>query len=98
MYLYFPGDSVVKNLPSNAAGASSIVGQGTRIPHVLGQLSPCAATTEPSCHNHSGMCCLTATAYCKPTVSESVLDAFQHYLTFSLVQFSLSVVSDSASP
>ena len=78
MYRYFPGDSAVKNLPSNAVDAGSIIGQGAKIPYVPGQLSPCAATAEPSCHNHSGTCCLTAIASCKPTVSESVLGAFQH--------------------
>ena len=43
---YFPGGPVVKNLPSNAGDAGSIPGQGTKIPHATGQLSPCAATTE----------------------------------------------------
>ena len=42
---------VVKNPPSNAGDAGSIPGQGTKIPHAAGQLSPHAATTEPACHN-----------------------------------------------
>ena len=29
----FPGSPLVKTLPSNAVGASSIPGQGTKIPH-----------------------------------------------------------------
>ena len=38
---------VVKNQPSNAGDTGSIPGWGTKIPHATGQLSPCAATTEP---------------------------------------------------
>ena len=38
----FPGGPVVKNLPSNAG----ICGQGTKIPHATGQLSPRTTTTE----------------------------------------------------
>ena len=38
---------MVKNLPSNAGDAGSILGRGTKIPHVMGQLSPCTTTTEP---------------------------------------------------
>ena len=41
----FPGGTVVKNPPSNAADVGSIPGQGTKIPHAAGQLSPCATTT-----------------------------------------------------
>ena len=48
----FPGGPVVKNLPSNAGDMGSIPGQGTKIPHAAGQLSPCATTTEPVCHNY----------------------------------------------
>ena len=50
-YLFrnFPDGPVVKNLPSNAADAGSIPGQGTKIPHAAEQLSLCAATTEPTC-------------------------------------------------
>ena len=39
---------MVKNLPSNAGDVGSIPGQGTKIPHAAGQLSPCTATTEPT--------------------------------------------------
>ena len=49
----FPGGTVVKNLPSNAGDAGSIPGQGTKIPHALGQLSLCATTAEPGCLNES---------------------------------------------
>ena len=31
---------VVKNQPSNAGDAGSILGRGTKIPHAAGQLSP----------------------------------------------------------
>ena len=39
----FPGGPVVKNLPSNAGDSGLIPGGGTKIPHVVGQLSPSAA-------------------------------------------------------
>ena len=42
---------MVKNLPSNAGDAGSIPGQGTKIPHAVGQLSSHTATTEPARHN-----------------------------------------------
>ena len=42
----FPGGPVVKNPPSNAGDTGSIPGQGTKTPHVTGQLSPCVTTTE----------------------------------------------------
>ena len=45
----FPGGPGVKNPPSNAGDAGSIPGQGTKIPHAAGQLSPHATTTEPMC-------------------------------------------------
>ena len=41
-----PQWSVVKNPPSNAGEAGSIPGRGTKIPHTVGQLSPCTTTTE----------------------------------------------------
>ena len=44
--LDFSGGPVVKNLPSNARDMGSIPGQRTKIPHALGQLSPCATITE----------------------------------------------------
>ena len=62
----FPGGPVVKNPPSNAGDAGLIPGQGTKIPHAMGQLSLCAtllslcaSTREPVCHKtteptHSG--------------------------------------------
>ena len=43
----FPGDSAVQNPPSNAGDAGLISGQGTKIPHASGQLSPRATITEP---------------------------------------------------
>ena len=43
----FPGGPVVKNPPGSGLNPS----QGTKIPHVLEQLSLCAAITEPACHN-----------------------------------------------
>ena len=42
---------MVKNLPSNAGDTGSIPGQGTKIPHAMGQLSPHATTTELMCLN-----------------------------------------------
>ena len=45
----FPGSSVVKNPPSNAGDVCLIPGRGTKIPHAVGQLSPRATTTEPTC-------------------------------------------------
>ena len=52
---------MVKNPPSSAGDAGSIPGQGIKIPRVVGQLSPCATTTElespcaamkdPACRN-----------------------------------------------
>ena len=47
----FPGGPAVKNTPSNAGDAGSIPGWGTKIPHAVGQLSQCTATTEPARHN-----------------------------------------------
>ena len=40
---------MVKNLPSNGGDVGSIPGQGTKIPHATGQLSP--RTLDPSHHN-----------------------------------------------
>ena len=48
-YRDFPGGPVVKNPPSSAGDVGSIPGQGTKIPHAAGQLSPRIATTEPMC-------------------------------------------------
>ena len=41
---------MVKKLPSNAGGAGSIPGQRTKIPHVLGHISPHITTTESAYH------------------------------------------------
>ena len=38
----FSDDSVVKNMPSNAGNTGTIPGQGTKVPHAMGQLSLCA--------------------------------------------------------
>ena len=48
-----PGGPVVKNPPYNAGDMGSIPGQGTKIPHATGQLSPCATTTELARLNQS---------------------------------------------
>ena len=45
------GGPVVKNLPSHARDASSIPGQGTKIPRAEEQLSPRASTTEKPTHS-----------------------------------------------
>ena len=42
----FPGDPVVKNLPSNAGDVGLILGWGIKILYVSEQLSPCTATRE----------------------------------------------------
>ena len=47
----FPGGPGVKNPPYNAGDSGLIPGQGTKIPHAVGQLSPCATTTELVCLN-----------------------------------------------
>ena len=43
----FPGGPVVKTPPSHVGDTGSTPGQGTRIPHSEGQLSPGAPATEP---------------------------------------------------
>ena len=48
----FPGGPVLKNLSSNAGDMSSGLGQVTKIPHAVGQLSPSLATTEPTSCNY----------------------------------------------
>ena len=45
----FPGGSAVKNPSCNARDASSVPGQGTKIPHATGQLRPHAPSREPMC-------------------------------------------------
>ena len=42
----FPGGPVVKNPSYDSGDTGSIPGQGTKIPHAAGQLSPRATTTE----------------------------------------------------
>ena len=42
---------MVKNMPSNAGDAVLIPGQGTKIPHATGQLSPCSTITKPTHFN-----------------------------------------------
>ena len=54
----FPGGPVVKNPPSNAGDTGSIPGQGTKIPHAEGQLSPRASTREPVCCKLQSPCAL----------------------------------------
>ena len=44
--LGLPGGPVVKNSPSNAGDMGSISHQGTKIPHAMRQLRPCATTRE----------------------------------------------------
>ena len=41
---------MVKNPPSNAGDMGSISGGGTKIPHALGQLSPCATIRKKEAH------------------------------------------------
>ena len=45
----FSGGPVVKKPPSSAGDMGSIPGRGAKIPHAVGQLSPCTATTETTC-------------------------------------------------
>ena len=42
---------MVKNLSCNAGDMGSILGQGSKIPHAMEQLSPRTATFEPVCPN-----------------------------------------------
>ena len=42
----FPGGPVGKNPPANPGHMGSIPGLGTKIPHIVRQLSLCATTTE----------------------------------------------------
>ena len=53
----FPGDPVIKNLPSNAGDMGSIPGQETKIPHATGQLSPCTTTGEKPMHCNGDTAC-----------------------------------------
>ena len=47
----FYGGPVVKNLPSKTEDACLIPGQGTKIPHIEGQLSSHATMKDPVCSN-----------------------------------------------
>ena len=47
----FPGGAVARNPPANAGDVGSSPGPG-RSPQAAEQLSPCATTTEPACHNY----------------------------------------------
>ena len=52
-----PWCPVLRSLPFNAGDTGSILGQGTKIPHAPGQLSPHAlelhaTTREPACRNY----------------------------------------------
>ena len=54
---------VVKNLPSNSGGMSSISGRRTKIPHATGHLSPCTThkalvlrQDKPTCCSYSSPC------------------------------------------
>ena len=44
----FPGGPVVKNLPARAGDMSSVPGPGRLTPHIVEQVSLCAAATEPA--------------------------------------------------
>ena len=56
-----PGGLVVKSLPANAGDMGSIPGPGTKIPHVMGQLSLCATVPEPVLES----LCVATTEFCK---------------------------------
>ena len=47
----FSGGPAVKNLPCNGGDAGLIPGQGTKIPHIVEQLSSRTRTTELMCRN-----------------------------------------------
>ena len=49
----FPGGPVAKNPPSNGGNVGSIPGQGTKIQHAVGQVSPKSQVEKPACH-HEG--------------------------------------------
>ena len=49
-----PASSYSDRIPGNMGDMSWISGQGTKIPHAMGQLSFCASVTEkPAYHNES---------------------------------------------
>ena len=45
----FPDGPVVKSLPCNAGDTGSVPGPRIKIPHAVGQLSSCMASTEFAC-------------------------------------------------
>ena len=47
----FPGGPVVKNLLCSTGGAGLILGQGTKIPHAMEQVSLCVTTNESTHHS-----------------------------------------------
>ena len=47
----FPGGPVVKKAACNAGDVGSVLGQGTKITHAAGQISPHTVITEPVCSN-----------------------------------------------
>ena len=49
---------MVKNLPCNARDMGSIPGQRTKIPHAVGQPSPCATSSEATGHSWREACTL----------------------------------------
>ena len=57
----FPGGPVVKNPPANVRDEGLIPGQGTKIPHAMGQLSLCTKLLI-----EKPLPCATAKTQCKP--------------------------------
>ena len=53
----FPGGPAVKTPPSNADNTGLIPGQGTKISHATGQLSPCTPARESLCTATKTQCC-----------------------------------------
>ena len=58
----FPGGPVVKNPPCSAGVEGSISGGGSKIPHALGHLNLCLATTE-SLHQNWRACVIQRGAH-----------------------------------
>ena len=59
-YRDFPCGPVVKTPPSNAGDVGSILGSGTKIPHVVGKLSLCTATRKVYMPQLEKLTCVTA--------------------------------------
>ena len=53
----YPSGPMIKNPPCNAGDVGSIPGLGTKMPHAMGQLSPCAVTTELTATTRQAMQC-----------------------------------------